>query len=619
MDDDKGSWGPYLAAGLSMTRDVTALSAPLSSLAFNVADSVRSFWMGLAASGLDKVAVTIAPVAPAGGVALAAASAVIKVSDKIAQSALHAAGFITTNSLTTVDTLLLTAGFTEVSEVAPGLWAQASDNTTSLIQLGNMLAEFSRQHHHPDLSLRDILSGLSILTLLHSRPDVVTSSAAVFEAGSLPSHPNGGSSEKQALPADFTAEKKNREPLKQSQAKRQEIATQPHESQEEGILPSPSLAASSSPSFCLSEEGSITPSIPRTDRMLELDFRGPEHPDIEELQWGMRLAASAYGWKAQHVLRTLPSELHEGRPIMCEPSALAAQTGIPWEQVISAEKSSEIYRPGYILAVDKKARRLVLTIRGTMRISDVVTDLVCQSDNFTSLLNVHEETLVEGRVHRGFLKSAERLAAKLEDEVSRVLRDLPDDYELRVIGHSLGAGVGTLLTLLWARRVPLFRKRNLRCLAFAAPCTLCPKLASAPFTHHYVQAIVAGNDIVCRLSLGSVSELLRRVMAVALHAKRQENSPTEEHAEAARQLAFAQDIPASLSKLCAAGKIWHLYVTNDSETKSSTITRLRSLPNHDPELAQIIISPDMFKIHLPNVYLDLLSKLKLPTQIQPSL
>lgn len=57
---------------------------------------------------------------------------------------------------------------------------------------------------------------------------------------------------------------------------------------------------------------------------------------------------------------------------------------------------------------------------------------------------------IKGTSHRGFVLSAQTLADDITPIVLETLKEYPD-YQLVVCGHSLGAAVATLLTLMWAK------------------------------------------------------------------------------------------------------------------------------------------------------------------------
>jgi hypothetical protein len=91
-------------------------------------------------------------------------------------------------------------------------------------------------------------------------------------------------------------------------------------------------------------------------------------------------------------------------------------------------------------------------------------------------------------------------------EIILKLFKLHPDYTLDIIGHSLGAGVASILGLFWKTEM-----EYLKCFCFACPCTLSKELsiACSPF----VYSLVNGNDFASRLSDKSI-ELLRREVSI---------------------------------------------------------------------------------------------------------
>jgi len=234
----------------------------------------------------------------------------------------------------------------------------------------------------------------------------------------------------------------------------------------------------------------------------------------------------------------------------------------------------------------------VIAVRGTLEMHDVLVDLVCASAPLTSVHDVKEdgsEIIVEGFAHSGFLKSAQYLASVLHAEVVEALRANPG-YGLVITGHSLGAGVATLLTLLWAR-MPVFRARNIRAVVFAAPCSVCAQISQAPFTMRHITSVVTGDDIVSRLSLASFKDLQLEMMALANLSS---SASTEERARALATVEREADT------LHCAGRVWWI---NSAEFAPEPMVEV------DPvrELSAIELFNDLFTIHLPSAYLDTLA------------
>ena len=101
----------------------------------------------------------------------------------------------------------------------------------------------------------------------------------------------------------------------------------------------------------------------------------------------------------------------------------------------SFEDNVENYHPKFILFINHELKCVILAIRGTFSLDDVIIDLVCEEDIF-----------LDGYAHGGILKSAKKILELVEDILKTTLDKFPE-YELVVTGHSLGAGSGILVTL----------------------------------------------------------------------------------------------------------------------------------------------------------------------------
>ncbi|CAN0356149.1 unnamed protein product [Discosporangium mesarthrocarpum] len=93
----------------------------------------------------------------------------------------------------------------------------------------------------------------------------------------------------------------------------------------------------------------------------------------------------------------------------------------------------ELHLPGYFVAVDHATHSVVLSVRGTFSMEDIITDLICDSTSFLG-----------GEAHRGLSQSTEMLLADSKDEILHQLK-LNEGYRLVICGHSLGAGVCIVL------------------------------------------------------------------------------------------------------------------------------------------------------------------------------
>eukprot|EP00040_Diaphanoeca_grandis_P003934 m.26444 g.26444 ORF g.26444 m.26444 type:complete len:583 (+) comp15404_c0_seq1:124-1872(+) len=218
-----------------------------------------------------------------------------------------------------------------------------------------------------------------------------------------------------------------------------------------------------------------------------------------DLQRYFRFAVAMYGHLQLKFLRILPlvggvaNDLDGIKYLTGIDAAGADMVGCDW--------SSSIYRPGYCIVLDRATKAVVLMIRGTLSMHDVLTDLVCAEAEFRS-----------GTSHGGMLSSAKRFNEEVMDTIEQALRQ-NEGFKLVICGHSLGAGIATLLASLLGP-VHMFPAENpsdaphkvvVECYAYAPPCVLSLELARsvAPF----VTSVVIGNDMVPRFGKKATVDL----------------------------------------------------------------------------------------------------------------
>ncbi|KAJ2722424.1 hypothetical protein GGI07_003322 [Coemansia sp. Benny D115] len=119
-------------------------------------------------------------------------------------------------------------------------------------------------------------------------------------------------------------------------------------------------------------------------------------------------------------------------------------------------RNPSIHALVHYIAVDHASRSVVLACRGTLGISDLFIDMICEYETIQLPGHPATKEQTEFRVHSGMWHSAMMLAdasSEVFREVAEALRLYPE-YGLVLTGHSLGGGVASLLTLLWSQ--PLF-------------------------------------------------------------------------------------------------------------------------------------------------------------------
>jgi hypothetical protein len=251
----------------------------------------------------------------------------------------------------------------------------------------------------------------------------------------------------------------------------------------------------------------------------------PRKHIISNIAHFIRYASAAYGESFMRILgigdipSVLPNSHHPNH------HAFAHHTGVGIEDILlssytdnhilSSVSNSKLHALVHYVTVDHYAEAIVLTCRGTLGLGDVLTDLTCDYKEFTLATNqlAQGEEANGGQprhyvAHGGMLEAAQLLATqkgKVFDTIKRGLEDYPH-YGLVLCGHSLGAGVASLLGVLWSEERLHFLSRHMMTNqqnngkprkfldSFAAASV---KRASCPFVTSEVSGLPAGRPIHC--------------------------------------------------------------------------------------------------------------------------
>jgi hypothetical protein len=151
-------------------------------------------------------------------------------------------------------------------------------------------------------------------------------------------------------------------------------------------------------------------------------------------------------------------------------------------------------KPGHFVAVKKNQSKwsntleVILVVRGTKTITDVVTDLLCDAVDYRG-----------GKAHAGILQSGQYLAAKHQD-LFKKLCELSGKKKLKVtlIGHSLGAGAASIAGM------ELNDQDNIEVevIGFGCPSLVSEDLSKQAET--YITTVVSDNDCVPRMSAATM-------------------------------------------------------------------------------------------------------------------
>lgn len=151
----------------------------------------------------------------------------------------------------------------------------------------------------------------------------------------------------------------------------------------------------------------------------------------------------------------------------------------------------------FCVLADHETKSIVVTIRGSLSMRDMFTDLTAGAEHFEAPGMPADST-----AHRGMIAGAEQLLKRLQDGniLDRAFATYAD-YQLVLTGHSLGAGVAILLGAKLRSRYS-----DLRVYAFATPAGLLSRQA-AQCTEAFAFTIGVGDDFVMRLGVDSIENL----------------------------------------------------------------------------------------------------------------
>uniref|UniRef100_A0A0N4Z6I7 sn-1-specific diacylglycerol lipase n=1 Tax=Parastrongyloides trichosuri TaxID=131310 RepID=A0A0N4Z6I7_PARTI len=199
-------------------------------------------------------------------------------------------------------------------------------------------------------------------------------------------------------------------------------------------------------------------------------------------------------------------EDEENKALQLNVKAFMMLTGIQKEDLLLVSPENTFFEIPFIVCLDHSTNSIVITIRGSASIHDFVTDLSLR-EHIVSI-DVDPDITVKGdeikvKTHEGMIIAAKTILTKINNSgiLEKAFTDYPS-YDLIITGHSLGGGVGSLITLLLKQKYT----RNIKCYAISPPgCVL--DIEGRKYLKNSVLSIIIGEDIVPRMSYHSLFKL----------------------------------------------------------------------------------------------------------------
>nr|CAG8550803.1 14402_t:CDS:10 [Entrophospora candida] len=222
--------------------------------------------------------------------------------------------------------------------------------------------------------------------------------------------------------------------------------------------------------------------------------------------------------------------------------------------------------PHYMIIRDPETNDIIITIRGTMNITDVITDVMA-----------HYEPWNGGFVHRGVLRSAQYLVKNSLKSIKRAVKKF-NSRAIQVIGHSLGASISSMVTLLLHEECKGLLENGVEILGWnfaSVPCCSLD-LANKPEAMNYINNFINENDVIPRLSYGNLMDFKELVKFAASELKNENYKKLNSKEKLSKIITSIDECRTSLKaksseqKLYIPGAIYYLYKGfHETHVKSS--------------------------------------------------
>ncbi|XP_020029481.2 diacylglycerol lipase-beta isoform X1 [Castor canadensis] len=242
--------------------------------------------------------------------------------------------------------------------------------------------------------------------------------------------------------------------------------------------------------------------------------------ELENCHHYMQFAAAAYGWPLYIYRnpftglcriggdccrsRTTEYDLVGGDQLNCHFGSILQTTGLQYRDFIHVSFHDRVYELPFLVALDHRKESVVVAVRGTMSLQDILTDLSAESENLD--LEIELQDCV---AHKGISQAARYVYRRLiNDGILSQAFSVAPEYRLVIVGHSLGAGAAALLAIMLRRSYP-----QVRAYAFSPPRGLLSK-SLYEYSQDFIVSLVLGKDVIPRLSVANMEDLKKRILRV---------------------------------------------------------------------------------------------------------
>ncbi|XP_044260165.1 diacylglycerol lipase-alpha isoform X2 [Tribolium madens] len=321
----------------------------------------------------------------------------------------------------------------------------------------------------------------------------------------------------------------------------------------------------------------------------------------------------------------------------CNYAALQKLTSLGDIEIIYVTYHVDVGQTPFFVALDYDRKKVVISIRGTLSMKDILTDLNAEGE--TLPLNPPREDWLG---HKGMVQAAQYILEKLQEEqlIERALQHAPErgtpEFQIVIVGHSLGAGTASILGILLRQYYA-----SLKCYCYSPPGGLL-SLPAVEYTKAFTVSVVVGKDVVPRIGLNQMETLradlinaIKRSVdpkwktitcsivccgcsqptsAVELSTGESDVGEYMRSKRNARGGLHPSDSTIALTShqpLYPPGRIIHVvrhHPTRGEQALSNREPVYQALWANNTDFDEVLISPVMIQDHMPDKVLDALNK-----------
>jgi len=181
---------------------------------------------------------------------------------------------------------------------------------------------------------------------------------------------------------------------------------------------------------------------------------------LEEARRYMRYATAVYGQAMINAAEIDSRGRLDGKVGRVTRETIGRHINVPPEDIVTMDVSNyegDSNHLRHMVVVDHVHKKVVLSIRGTFSLEEIVIDVAAMSREFCG-----------GEGHSGMVDMAERVWKVAGPTITNTIRENPG-YEVIFTGHSLGGGAAALVTIMVQSKQLLPKEQQLRCFTYAAP------------------------------------------------------------------------------------------------------------------------------------------------------